>query len=160
MRHYVIIPLRELPAAYHHHARALRRLGIEPRGLIRYGILYGANRYLWTALNDPLNDVYREVIRSPHVIDDPELTADINATLGGTYQEICGYLQRDIMSTQTNLLRHEVQQLMHSCLDHIQLIDQYVLPFIFSLTGSSSTLRYEKAISDDSILVSVESPLI
>lgn len=160
MRHYVIIPLRELPAAYHSHARAIQRHGVEPRGLIRYGILYGANRFLWTALNDPFNDVYREVARSPYVIEDPELTSDINAALGGTYQEICGYLQRDIMFAQQNLMRHEVQQLMHLCIDHIQLIDQYVLPFVFQLTGYSPTLRFEKLVSDDSVMVSVETPLI
>lgn len=74
--------------------------------------------------------------------------------------EMRGRLLHDIIASQPDVHHTESLRLLHRCLDHIQVIDQYVLPFIARITAYDPTVRLERCREDGSVQVSVNTPYV
>lgn len=73
--------------------------------------------------------------------------------LGSDYRTLRSYLMRDVVGPSHADDPRDRQMLLHRCLDHVQLIDHYVMPHIHRLCGRMDhTVRLEGFIGEDLVI--------
>ncbi len=121
MRDILIIPSRDIHPDYEQHCLQMERLGLDPRGLLQYGLLYATRSY-------------------------------------GGYHELQSYLVQDVVSSSNDGRPDDVMRKVHSCLDHIQLVEHYVVPHILATCGFfDHTVKLEGFVGND-MMISIERP--
>jgi hypothetical protein len=123
MRDILIIPGRDIHPVYEQHCQAMTRLGIDPKGLMDYGLLYATRTY-------------------------------------SGYRELQSYLVHDVVATISDgmLDMEQVTQRVHACIDHIQLVEQYVVPHIQLVCGFfDHTVKLEGFVGND-LMISIQRP--